>query len=208
MSSRISNISNCSMVCDIRPLRAVIPILRIARYQGMKSNLAAKDSIEGMTAANKSGILDGEGLHLLEDKYAHTRGRTLILRPYKTEVYYAKDTSMAQIQAAIKQGADAGERKFLRHSSFAKSSQSGMDALPESDSDASSSDSDSSSESEVKTIEDARSGSFDHPLAKRQRLLNGGRSRMYAQTLFKRVWSNTTMRLSLANKCIVQDGQQ
>ena len=175
--------------------------LRISRYQGRKTNISAKDSIEGMTAANKSVILDGEGLHLLEDEHAHTRGRTLIPSPFKTEIYYGKDTSVAQIKIAIKQGADAGVSKFMRHSSFDNLTQSARDDLPESSESDASSESGVSSDSDVETIEDARSKACEHPLAKRQRLLNGGTARMYAQTRFKRVKSNTSMRLSLSNKC-------
>jgi hypothetical protein len=75
-----------------------------------------------MEKKNRSVVLDGEGVHLLEHDIAHTRGRA-ILRPenqtHSDQVLFCgKDTSQNDIKSAVLTGMEIGKELFARYTCF------------------------------------------------------------------------------------------
>jgi hypothetical protein len=104
------------------PCELFFAFCRIGCYRGRHTNLDALDICRGMEKKNRSVVLDGEGVHLLEHDIAHTRGRA-ILRPenqtHSDQVLFCgKDTSQNDIKSAVLTGMEIGKELFARYTCF------------------------------------------------------------------------------------------
>ena len=180
------------------PNELLYAFLRTGVNEGRKKELDSLKVVQGMGKKNRSLELDMEGMHMLQNTVAHTRGKTLFHNIERDEekIYVGGDIKLSTIKDGIQCGATEGRKMFDKNSLFAGSANKANNDIvldPIFDDDAESSD------EEILDI-DMDDDDFNES-AQVTKFCNNGRSKLVAQTRFKRFHYTVNKEISLEAKC-------
>ena len=173
--------------------------LRIGIHAGRRTNVAAKDVVSGMAKCNRSLELDAAGFSLMPQTVAHSRNRLLIPNPNPQKIFKGKDTSMARLKGAIREGVEQGRRLLRNHCDFDGEA---FDSTDESDDE-------SDEEYCIQGVDEPEEGAgivtidgeLHHISSAVEVFLNDGKDRMPAQSRFRRFQGHKGSKISLDKPC-------